>query len=321
MKRFRKTVEDTFEIPFDSLGLPTTLKRVAGDHPDAFLYATPGSAERLSLMQPDMRIFAQKTPPVGHCLVGFWGHGTNSYAFYLSRVTPGSAVHFRLPYGGGYGDEKEDARRVREFLTAFLAFERSVKDAGRELLAIDSMADGSYRVSVGGLPIFSHGESMLMAPRFDQLFDLSAPVSTHRTIYDCYAFWREPDGGVSTNRAGRYLIANGYLHILEDNHGDLEMMLPPGPMDAERYEVAHSGHRERQDRFIVNARDRIIVNGAKRRGRRRLNQVGSLLFSDLSRRREFPRSSTLYALFTRRSRMASAAVGSPIHSCHFEIGN
>jgi hypothetical protein len=236
MTRFRKIVEDTFEIPFDSLGLPATLKPVGRRGSDALLYASPGSAKRLSLMQPDMGTFAQETPPVGHCLVGFWGHGTNSYAFYLSRVTPGSAVHFRLPYGGGYGDPKEDARQVREFLSAFLEFERAVKDAGRELLAIDSMEDGSYRVSVGGLPIFSHGESMLMAPRFDQLFDLSAPVSVQQTIYDCYAFVLEPDGWVSTERAGRYLIANGYLHILEDNHGALEEMLPPGPMDPWKYE-------------------------------------------------------------------------------------
>ena len=240
MTRFRKTVENTFELPFDSLGLPTTLKRVGRGDPDALLYASPGSLERLTLMQPDVYTFAHETPPVGHCLVGFYGYGTNSYSFYFSRVTPGSAIHLRLSYGGFYGDPIEDARRVREFLSAVFEFERAVKDAGRELLAIESMGLGSCRVSAGGVPIFVRDGSMYRSPRFDQLFDLTAPVSLQQTIYDCYRFSRHPTRGVSTERAGRYLLVNGYLHILEDCCGILKDVLPPGRMSAQKYEFLAS---------------------------------------------------------------------------------
>ena len=49
-------------------------------------------------------------------LAAFDGHGSNSYAFYLSDVRPGLALYLRLHFGGFYGDPEQDSARVVEFV-------------------------------------------------------------------------------------------------------------------------------------------------------------------------------------------------------------
>lgn len=172
MKKLRKAVESTFDIPFDRLGLPATLQRLDPDDPGGFLYGSPEAAARGFLVQRDIDAFVTEAP-MGYCQVGFWGHGVNSYAFYLTRVTPGSRVHFRLPYGGGYGDERKDAGRVREFLLAFLDFEATVRSVGGELLAVESMGIGRYRLSLPDSRVITHEDSMMGSPEFGPVFRLS----------------------------------------------------------------------------------------------------------------------------------------------------
>jgi hypothetical protein len=55
-------------------------------------------------------------------------------------------------------------------------------------------------------------------------------------IYNGYAFFPQPDGTVGRHQAGRYLVLDGHLHILEDYYGLLADALPEGPMDPPRYE-------------------------------------------------------------------------------------
>jgi hypothetical protein len=126
---------------------------------------------------------------MGYCQVGFWGHGVNSYAFYLSRVTPGSRVHFRLPYGGAYGDERKDARRVREFLLAFLEFEAAVQIAGGELLAVESMGIGRYRLSLPNSRVTTNEDSMMGSPEFGRVLGLTASGEPRFTLSPRLAAW------------------------------------------------------------------------------------------------------------------------------------
>lgn len=87
-----------------------------------------------------------KTSPPGYYLIGFWGHGVNSYAFYYCRVDEKSKVFFRLPYGGVYMDNDQRAKQIREFIVAFLAFEQSAMPTVTELIAVESMGISKYKV-------------------------------------------------------------------------------------------------------------------------------------------------------------------------------
>jgi hypothetical protein len=188
MKKLRKAVESAFDIPFDRLGLPATLQRLDPADPGGFLYGSPEAATRGVLVQGDIDAFVTEAP-MGYCQVGFWGHGVNSYAFYLTRVTPGSRVHFRLPYGGAYGDERKDAGRVREFLLAFLEFEAAVQIAGGELLAVESMGIGRYRLSLPNSRVTTNEDSMMRSPEFGRVLGLTASGEPRFTLSPRMAAW------------------------------------------------------------------------------------------------------------------------------------
>jgi hypothetical protein len=50
-------------------------------------------------------------------LAAFDGHGSNSYAFYLTDIRPGLDLRLRLYFGGLYGDPEQDSARVVGFGT------------------------------------------------------------------------------------------------------------------------------------------------------------------------------------------------------------
>lgn len=54
----------------------------------------------------------------GDRMIGLWGHGVNSYFFYLSLRDGERLMHHRLPYGGVYSDQ---AALVREMNAALRA--------------------------------------------------------------------------------------------------------------------------------------------------------------------------------------------------------
>ena len=51
-------------------------------------------------------------------LAAFDGHGSNSYAFYLTDVRPGLSLQLRLYFGGFYGNHEGDSARVVDFVQA-----------------------------------------------------------------------------------------------------------------------------------------------------------------------------------------------------------
>jgi len=66
--------------------------------------------------------------PVGAWLVGSWGYGANSYAFYLVRKDERREIFLRLGYGGFYGDRKRDGEAVARFVKRVAAFENWAKE-------------------------------------------------------------------------------------------------------------------------------------------------------------------------------------------------
>lgn len=265
MKKLRIAIERIFGIPFDLLGLPEDLRRISAGDPDALLFGSSDAVECPLLTQEAMREFVRDPPPVGYCQVGFWGYGVNSYAFYLSWIRPRSRVYLRLPYGGVYGDQRVEAQRVREFLLAFLEFEAAVRHSERELLAIESMGVGHYRVMLGDWPLFVHKASMLKSHAFARVFGLIP--SAHRgvpptlphidaiKVYNAYVVFDNGPDGVRRRHVGRYMIVDEQLRIISDSCGVLSEMFPAGPMDPSRYEALAGAMGKRGRRFQVVPED------------------------------------------------------------------
>jgi hypothetical protein len=111
-----------------------------------------------------------KSNDKGYFLIGYWGHGINSYAFYYSRIDEWSHILFRLAYGGIYSNEAEDARRVRKFLSNYFEFEPELKTKTQSLIAIDSMGDGNYTITMHDGKLVSLRESLFHNADFKEKF-------------------------------------------------------------------------------------------------------------------------------------------------------
>jgi len=174
----RELVERIFRVPMELLRLPKDLARLGEERGQEapLLFASSVARERSRpwLMQAEIDGFLQEAQP-GYFLTGFWGHGTNSYAFYYLRVTSSSRVYLRLPFGGIYMNTKRDAAQIGKFLRAFLPFEAMVeKGIMCSLLAVESMGRGRYEVVRADGSTVTSEASMLRAPSFGSFMEPSA---------------------------------------------------------------------------------------------------------------------------------------------------
>jgi hypothetical protein len=127
---------------------------------ESLLIGSPEAKKRPYLVEGDKREFISSCP-IGYFLIGFWGHGINSYAFYYSRVDDWSKIFFRLPYGGVYMDQELQAHLVRTFLSNFFFFEKRIKQNSKKFVAMDSMGVGDYTVTNNDGQTCNFRESLL----------------------------------------------------------------------------------------------------------------------------------------------------------------
>jgi len=139
-------------------------------HDKCLLFGSKITAENPYLIQGSISEF-RETAPGGYFLIGFWGHGVNSYAFYYSRVDSKSKIFFRLGYGGAYMDNELEAKHIREFLSAYSSFEKKISDKIESIIAIDSMMEGFYEVDLPDGTKYEVHESLLLTPNFEDRFD------------------------------------------------------------------------------------------------------------------------------------------------------
>lgn len=144
MHKLQKSFEEAFGIPFATLPLTEHPLFQMGE--EALLFGSQEAAKTPILRQGDIDRFMIKCLP-GFFMVGFWGYGVNSYAFYYSRIDQQSKIFFRLPYGGVYMNNEEGARQIAKFLPAFFSYEAQLKGHDCQLIAVDSMWEGWYRVT------------------------------------------------------------------------------------------------------------------------------------------------------------------------------
>ena len=93
---FQKDIGMPFPIIPETFGKLVPLFK---PHAKCLLFGSKVAVGNPYLVQASISEFLENAP-VGYFLIGFWGHGTNSYAFYYSRVDSMSKIFFRLGYGG-----------------------------------------------------------------------------------------------------------------------------------------------------------------------------------------------------------------------------
>lgn len=160
LKKFNFSLSD---IPISQTELYTIKRR------NGLLIGSIDLLNHQYLIQADIKDFL-KHAPEGYFLIGFWGHGINSYAFYYLRVDSISKIFFRLPYGGVYMDNEKQAEYISKFLPEFFVFEDKLKNRGlKRLCAVESMLSGNYKIEINN-EIIKINKSLYFS-KFNEILD------------------------------------------------------------------------------------------------------------------------------------------------------
>lgn len=135
---FLQWFERTFRRPFPVVGFGAGMTELAPD-----LWASDGTFEQVSGFPHALWVSGNPT----HRVVGFRGHGMNSYAGYFTDIAPGSWVLLRMFFGGVYGDTERDSARLVEEIAAVHAVTRELRSLGLFFLIVENMGD--LHVGVG----------------------------------------------------------------------------------------------------------------------------------------------------------------------------
>lgn len=144
-KKIEDLVLENFKISLSEIPMPPR-SEIFLIPSDGLLLGSKKALEGQYLAEGDIYGFFDSAPE-GYFLMGFWGHGVNSYAFYYLRVDSKTKIFFRLPYGGVYMDNPKEANRIRNFLPKFFDFERNLKNI-KSFHALESMGNGGYKVTL-----------------------------------------------------------------------------------------------------------------------------------------------------------------------------
>ncbi len=126
------------------------------------LFGTARGTEPPYLLQSTIDAFLSEAP-MGHCAVGFWGHGINSHAFHYQRREPWCSVYLRLSYGGFYDGNQRAARRIRATMDGFGRLLPIVRQRARHCIVVDSMGDALFRIALPGGQVIE-GDGPLFEP-------------------------------------------------------------------------------------------------------------------------------------------------------------
>jgi len=174
MKKLKSVFKDAFGVPIEQvIPLKKNLIPIEGNPEDALLFGSKVAAEQPYLLDPSM----EEMVPEGYFLVGFWGYGANSSAFYFQMVDTWKRVWFRLPYGGAYADVKFEANNIMKFLPKYFEFQEKLYGEVKKLLAMESMGGGYYKIVKTDDNILEVRESFLLKPDFQRL--LSQVINLH----------------------------------------------------------------------------------------------------------------------------------------------
>ena len=162
MKELRSYFRDKIGVSLPQIALPSDelIHAEASGYGIEDLFGSPSAMEHQFLTQGDIDDFIASEDK-NYFLIGFWGYGANSYAFYYLRIDEWSHIFFRLGYGGIYSDNKRDKTRLRKFLKNYFLFEPELKLRAKSMIAIDSMGHGDYTIELHDGSIVHLDESLI----------------------------------------------------------------------------------------------------------------------------------------------------------------
>ena len=134
-------------FPIDSIIIPeiSLFSLNEKDPKNALLLGSEIAAKEPYLIQGSIDQFLTEAP-LGYFLIGYWGHGINSYAFYYQIVSDKKRIFFRLPLGGAYANEEDDIKELKEFLNHYFTFEQEVLKIADKVYAVNSMGEERYQI-------------------------------------------------------------------------------------------------------------------------------------------------------------------------------
>lgn len=148
----RREIRSVFGQDLQLPTLPDDLDRivVAGDRQPglwgsaAARHVATERGSGLYLVEGDCSEFLAEAPE-GYVVIGLWGYGLFSHAFYYCWSDPGAKLFLRLPYGGGHGVE-EAGERVVAFFESFTPFLHTIRPLIESIELVISM--GSLRLRI-----------------------------------------------------------------------------------------------------------------------------------------------------------------------------
>jgi len=169
MEKLKSLFQQCFGIamPKDILINEPLVPLSLSNESEQYLWGSKIATEKQYLIQGHIDSFIEEVPE-GYYLIGFWGHGVNSYAFYYSMVGEWRRIFFRLPYGGIYIDNEMAGKQVRGFLEKYIDFEKSLAGSVKSLIAVDSMRSGYYKIIKNDGQIIELKESFFENPNFKE---------------------------------------------------------------------------------------------------------------------------------------------------------
>lgn len=141
LNRLKTKMEKNFSLSLIDFPFPEIPIYIIPNH---FLIGSKEALEELFVAEGHIHHLMRDMD--NYFLMGYWGHGMNSYAFYYVRVDSERKIFFRLPFGGAYTDNDKSSRTINSFFTKYLDFEKKINGKVKKLTAVRSMGHRSHYV-------------------------------------------------------------------------------------------------------------------------------------------------------------------------------
>lgn len=153
--KIKDLIESVFDIHFSMIPLP---KSDIYELPYSNLIGSRDAIKNRYLVQASIDDLL-KLDYNNYFLMGFWGHGVNSYAFYYLRADSKSNIFLRLPYGGAYMDNDKEKVCIKNYLTRFFSLEMKLSPISDHILALETMGASNFEVKLKNGKKFNYRHS------------------------------------------------------------------------------------------------------------------------------------------------------------------
>lgn len=142
--KIKETIYNSFHLSLSQIRLP---EMNLFEIPNMLLIGSKEALTYQYLAQGDINKFFENQFE-DYFLMGFWGHGLNSYAFYYIKSDKKGKIFLRLPFGGVYMDNKKEAVRIKNYLTRFFSLERKIWKISSYFTVLDSMGSAKIEITL-----------------------------------------------------------------------------------------------------------------------------------------------------------------------------